>query len=84
MIKVCTEAVRRGWPIGTHAVGDRAVRTLLDVYEAVVKETGPVLVLDGIGRAVAADLTATGSPLQALAETFGTAPGCSSWTTWSR
>jgi predicted amidohydrolase YtcJ len=42
MIKVCTEAVRRGWRIGTHAVGDRAVRTLLDVYEAVVKETGPV------------------------------------------
>jgi predicted ATPase len=28
-------------------------------------------VLDGIGRAVGADLAATGSPLQALAETFG-------------
>jgi predicted amidohydrolase YtcJ len=40
--RVCTEAVRRGWRIGTHAVGDRAVRTLLDVYEAVVAETGPV------------------------------------------
>jgi predicted amidohydrolase YtcJ len=42
MAKVCTEAVRRGWRIGTHAVGDRAVRTLLDVYEAVVAQAGPV------------------------------------------
>ena len=31
-------AVRRGWKVGTHAIGDRAVRTLLDVYEQVVKE----------------------------------------------
>src|SRR5436190_20780107 len=30
-------AVRRGWKIGTHAMGDRAVRTLLDVYEQVIK-----------------------------------------------
>ena len=42
MTQVCTEAVRRGWRVGTHAVGDRAVRTLLDVYEAVVGQTGPV------------------------------------------
>jgi predicted amidohydrolase YtcJ len=41
MIKVCVEAVRRGWRIGTHSVGDRAVRTLLDVYEAVVAEVAP-------------------------------------------
>ncbi|MFD3582022.1 amidohydrolase [Streptomyces sp. NPDC058683] len=27
--------VRRGWRVGTHAYGDRAVRTLLDVYERV-------------------------------------------------
>ena len=40
MTRVCTEAVRRGWKIGTHASGDRAVRTLLDVYEAVVARTG--------------------------------------------
>jgi predicted amidohydrolase YtcJ len=40
MIRVCTEAVRRGWRIGTHAVGDRAVRTLLDVYEGVAGQTG--------------------------------------------
>src|SRR5215468_964838 len=41
MTRVCTEAARRGWRIGTHAVGDRAVRTLLDVYEAVVAQVGP-------------------------------------------
>jgi predicted amidohydrolase YtcJ len=42
MTRICSEAVRRGWRIGTHAVGDRAVRALLDVYEAVVAQTGPV------------------------------------------
>jgi predicted amidohydrolase YtcJ len=42
LTKVCTEAARRGWRIGTHAVGDRAVRTLLDVYEAVIAQTGPL------------------------------------------
>ena len=40
MTGVCAEAVRRGWRIGTHAAGDRAVRTLLDVYEGVVAQTG--------------------------------------------
>jgi predicted ATPase len=33
--------------------------------------TEPAKVLDGIARAVGVDLAATGSPLQALAETFG-------------
>jgi predicted amidohydrolase YtcJ len=42
MAEVCVKAVRRGWRIGTHAVGDRAVRTLLDVYESVVEEVGPL------------------------------------------
>jgi predicted amidohydrolase YtcJ len=42
MIRVGSEAVRRGWRIGTHAAGDRAVRILLDVYEAVVAEVGEV------------------------------------------
>jgi predicted amidohydrolase YtcJ len=42
MTNVCAEAVRRGWRIGTHAVGDRAVRTLLDVYDAVTEEVGPL------------------------------------------
>jgi len=42
MTEVCTGAVRRGWRIGTHAAGDRAVRTVLDVYEAVAAEVeGP-------------------------------------------
>jgi predicted amidohydrolase YtcJ len=40
MTEVSTEAVQRGWRIGTHAAGDRAVRTLLDVYEEVVARTG--------------------------------------------
>jgi predicted amidohydrolase YtcJ len=40
MTRVCAEAVRRGLRVGTHAVGDRAVRTLLDVYEGVVAQTG--------------------------------------------
>jgi len=31
-------AVRRGWKIGIHAIGKRAHRTLLDVYEQVIKE----------------------------------------------
>jgi predicted amidohydrolase YtcJ len=40
MTRVCIEAVRRGWRIGTHAAGDRAVRTVLDVYEGVIATTG--------------------------------------------
>src|SRR6516225_4617313 len=40
LTRVCAAAVGRGWRIGTHAVGDRAVRTLLDVYEAVVAQVG--------------------------------------------
>ncbi|WP_369386853.1 amidohydrolase [Streptomyces sp. CG1] len=30
--------VRRGWRVGTHAYGDRAVRILLDVYERVLRD----------------------------------------------
>ena len=40
MVSVASAAVKRGWKIGTHAIGDRAVRTLLDVYERV---TRPIL-----------------------------------------
>jgi predicted amidohydrolase YtcJ len=36
MFAVMTAAVQRGWRVGTHAIGDRAVRTVLDVYERVV------------------------------------------------
>ena len=42
MTTVCAGAVRRGWRIGTHAAGDRAVRTVLDVYEAVAAQAGPL------------------------------------------
>jgi predicted amidohydrolase YtcJ len=38
LLTIITFAVRRGWKIGTHAIGDRAVRTLLDVYEQVIQE----------------------------------------------
>jgi predicted amidohydrolase YtcJ len=42
LTRVCVEAVQRGWRIGTHAAGDRAFRTLMDVYENVVAHTGPL------------------------------------------
>jgi len=38
LAEVANFAVRRGWRIGTHAIGDRAVRTLLDAYEQVVND----------------------------------------------
>jgi predicted ATPase len=41
------------------------------VFVPLAAVTRSELVLDGIGRAVGADLASTGSPLQALAETFG-------------
>jgi hypothetical protein len=37
MFEVMNAAVQRAQRIGTHAIGDRAVRTLLDVYERVLK-----------------------------------------------
>ncbi|KAI4648374.1 uncharacterized protein J4E79_009996 [Alternaria viburni] len=33
LIEAMTAVVRRGWKIGTHAYGDRAVKLVLDVYE---------------------------------------------------
>jgi hypothetical protein len=42
MTRVCAHAARGGWRIGTHAAGDRAVRTILDVYEAVAVQAGPL------------------------------------------
>jgi predicted amidohydrolase YtcJ len=33
LVEAMGVVLRRGWRIGTHAVGDRAVRVLLDVYE---------------------------------------------------
>lgn len=37
LLTIINFAVRRGWKVGTHAIGDRAVRTLLDVYEQVIQ-----------------------------------------------
>jgi predicted amidohydrolase YtcJ len=42
LTRLCVDAVQRGWRIGTHAVGDRAFRTLMDVYEDVAAHTGPL------------------------------------------
>jgi predicted amidohydrolase YtcJ len=42
LTQVCTAAARRGWRIGTHAAGDRALRTVRDVYEGVIAKTGPL------------------------------------------
>jgi predicted amidohydrolase YtcJ len=36
MFAVMTAAVQRGWRVATHAIGDRAVRTVLDVYERIL------------------------------------------------
>ena len=54
---------------GSGMIPDLAVAGTVFVPLAAV--TRSELVLDGIGRAVGADLASTGSPLQALAETFG-------------
>jgi predicted amidohydrolase YtcJ len=36
LVEVADFAVRRGWRIGIHAIGDRAVRTVIDAYEQVI------------------------------------------------
>ncbi|MFF4962915.1 amidohydrolase family protein [Streptomyces sp. NPDC001222] len=36
LVEAVEAVVRRGWRVGTHAYGDRAVRVLLDVYERVL------------------------------------------------
>jgi predicted amidohydrolase YtcJ len=38
LVEVANFAVRRGWRIGIHAIGDRAVRTVLDAYEQVITD----------------------------------------------
>ena len=38
LVEVVTFAVRRGWRIGIHAIGDRAVQTVLDAYEQVITD----------------------------------------------
>lgn len=36
--RVATEALRKGFQLGTHAIGDRGNRIVLDAYEAALKE----------------------------------------------
>ena len=38
LVEVANFAVRRGWRIGIHAIGDRAVRTTLDAFKQVVND----------------------------------------------
>src|SRR5262249_3278961 len=38
LVQVANFAVRRGWRIGIHAIGDRAVQTVLDAYERVITD----------------------------------------------
>jgi predicted amidohydrolase YtcJ len=38
LVQVISHAVKRGWKVGTHAWGDRAVRTILDIYERVLRD----------------------------------------------
>ena len=38
LVEAVKAVVRRGWRVGTHAYGDRAVRVLLDVYERVLND----------------------------------------------
>jgi predicted amidohydrolase YtcJ len=38
LIALANFSVRRGWRIGIHAIGDRAVRTVLDAYEQVIND----------------------------------------------
>jgi hypothetical protein len=42
MTQMLAVAVRRGWPTGVHAFGDRAVAVLLDAVRAVKSRTGPL------------------------------------------
>ncbi|KAJ5214413.1 amidohydrolase 3 [Penicillium cf. viridicatum] len=37
LVEAMDVVLRRGWKIGTHAYGDRAIRTLLDVYERLLQ-----------------------------------------------
>ncbi|WP_327586194.1 amidohydrolase [Nonomuraea sp. NBC_00507] len=42
LAEALTVCVQRGWPVGTHAFGDRAVGVLLDAVREVMDRVGPV------------------------------------------
>jgi predicted amidohydrolase YtcJ len=56
LVAAVTQAARRGLRVGIHAWGDRAVRTVLDVYEKVLRDVGNIpmgnLVLEHGGLAL--------------------------------
>lgn len=79
---ICTEADRRGMQITTHAVGDGAVRHVLDGYEAARRVNGPrdsrhriehieLIHPDDLPRFLDLGVTASMQPLHA--------PGTSGW-----
>ena len=48
--RIITRAHRAGWQVATHAIGDRAVATVLDIYQDALAADvfgSPVYVLDG-------------------------------------
>ncbi|HEY6793707.1 MAG TPA: amidohydrolase [Kineosporiaceae bacterium] len=66
LVEALACSVQRGWPVGTHAFGDRAVGVLLDAVATVVERTGPVcegmLVVEHAGL-IAADRVAQAAAL---------------------
>ncbi|MFK4272745.1 amidohydrolase [Streptomyces milbemycinicus] len=42
LIEALAMCVRRGWPVGTHAFGDRAIALLLDAIREVTDKEGPI------------------------------------------
>jgi len=67
--KLAIEAVRRGWRIGTHAVGDRAVRTLLDVYQAGTDIVRPFNPMTNVWGMVTRGPTPPGSRVRSMPST---------------
>lgn len=42
LVQVLITCVQRGWPVGIHAFGDRAIALLLDAIRSVADRTGPI------------------------------------------
>ncbi len=73
------EAVRHGFQVGTHAIGDRGNRLTLDIYEQVLRETGArdarlriehcqILALDDIPRFKSLGVVASMQPTHATSD----------------
>lgn len=83
LVEVLTTAVRRGWPVGIHALGDRAVGALVEAVRAVqdragqLPDNGLVIEHGGLCGSRIADIASLGLPVTAqfplvdgLAEAF--------------